>query len=90
MGTSFPVLVVDDGELEDIRDLVNGERVDFAHLRGSAVPDPLDPPRDLFITNPRHAELVARWEWSHRSSISVARSGRTRDPFEPPAITRSS
>ena len=61
MGTSFPVLVVDDGELEDVRDLLNGERIDFAHLRGSAVPNPLNPPSDLFITNARHAELVQRW-----------------------------
>lgn len=61
MGTSFPVLVVDDGELEDVRDLLNGERIDFAHLRGSAVPNPLDPPADLFITNARHANLASRW-----------------------------
>lgn len=66
MGTSFPVLVVDDGELDDIRDLLNAERIDFAHLRGSAVPNPLDPPKDLFITNARHAELVQRWPVSGR------------------------
>ena len=61
MGTSFPVLLIDDGELDDIRDLLNGERIDFAHLRGSAVPNPLDPPTDLFITNARHADLVQPW-----------------------------
>lgn len=58
---SFPVLVVDDGELEDVRDLLNGERIDFAHLRGSAAPSPLDPPTDLFITNARHARLAGKW-----------------------------
>lgn len=61
MGTLFPVLLVDDGELDDVRDILNAERVDFAHLRGSAVPRPLPPPADLFITNSRHAKLVSPW-----------------------------
>lgn len=58
----FPVLLVDDGELDDIRDLLNAERIDFAHLRGGAVPKPLDAPSDLFVTNARRAILAGPWQ----------------------------
>lgn len=61
MGSGFPVLVVDDGELDDVRDVLNEARIDFAHLRGGAVPSPLPPPTQLFISNARHARLARSW-----------------------------
>ncbi|MDJ0866493.1 MAG: PilZ domain-containing protein [Myxococcota bacterium] len=61
MGAQFDVLVVDDGDLDDVRDLLLELGVEFAHLRGGAVPDQIDPPRDLFVTTARHAKLTTHW-----------------------------
>ncbi len=71
MGSSFPVLVVDDGELDDVRDILNNARIDFAHLRGSAVPRPLPPPTRLFITNARNAHLARSWPRDNPVRIAV-------------------
>lgn len=57
----FPVLLVDDGELNEVRDCLLAIGADFAHLRGGAVPARLDPPRDLFVTSTRHAALARTW-----------------------------
>jgi hypothetical protein len=75
--TDFPVVLVDDGELEDVRDLLLELGVEFAHLRGGVVPRTLAPPRDLFVTTPRHAPLARPWpssrDGSHRPvRIAVA------------------
>jgi hypothetical protein len=61
MANSFRVLLVDDGELEDVRDCLLDLGAEFAHLRGGAVPAKLDAPRDLFITTTRHATLARPW-----------------------------
>ncbi|RIK96791.1 MAG: hypothetical protein DCC71_22135, partial [Proteobacteria bacterium] len=55
------MLLVDDGELDDVRDCLLAIGADFAHLRGGAVPAHLDPPRDLFVTSTRHANLARPW-----------------------------
>lgn len=57
----FPVLLVDDGELNEVKDCLLAIGADFAHLRGGAVPARLDPPRDLFVTSTRHAALARSW-----------------------------
>ena len=57
----FPVLLVDDGELNEVKDCLLAIGADFAHLRGGAVPARLDPPRDLFIASTRHAGLARAW-----------------------------
>jgi hypothetical protein len=61
MKTSVPVLVVDDGELEDIRHILAELEVEFALLRGGAIPDKLDPPSRLFVATPRRALLSQSW-----------------------------
>ena len=61
MTAPFRVLVVDDGELEDVRDCLLDLGVEFAHLRGGAVPARLEAPRDLFVTTTRHATLARPW-----------------------------
>jgi len=71
MGSGFPVLLVDDGELEDVRDVLNEARINFAHLRGGAVPSPLPPPGRLFISNARHARLARSWP-DPRSPVRIA------------------
>ena len=61
MTNRFRVLLVDDGELDDVRDCLLALGAEFAHLRGGAVPAHLEPPRDLFITSTRHASLARSW-----------------------------
>jgi hypothetical protein len=61
MADRFRVLLVDDGELEDVRDCLLDLGAEFAHLRGGAVPAKLEAPRDLFITSTRHATLARAW-----------------------------
>jgi len=55
------VLVVDDGELENVRETLDALDVDYAHLRGGAVPRRLEPPTLLFVATPRRAALAERW-----------------------------
>jgi hypothetical protein len=52
---------VDDGELENVRETLDALDVDYAHLRGGAVPRRLEPPTLLFVATPRHAALAERW-----------------------------
>jgi hypothetical protein len=61
MADRFRVLLVDDGELDDVRDCLLAMGAEFAHLRGGAVPAKLEPPRDVFITSTRHATLARAW-----------------------------
>jgi hypothetical protein len=55
------VLIVDDGELGDVRAVLQELGVDFAHLRGAAVPPRVDPPRQLFVATARRAAVAEPW-----------------------------
>ncbi|HEY8495229.1 MAG TPA: PilZ domain-containing protein [Myxococcota bacterium] len=64
MAERFPVVLVDDGELDEVRDLLGELGVEFAHLRGGAVPRRIEPPRDLFVCTMRRANLARPWPHS--------------------------
>ena len=66
MSDRFRVLLVDDGELDDVRDCLLSLGAEFAHLRGGAVPPRVDAPRDLFVTTTRRANLAKPWPRSER------------------------
>jgi PilZ domain len=55
------VLIVDDGELGEVCDLLAALGAEYAHLRGSAVPRRLEPPARLFVTTGRRAAVAAGW-----------------------------
>ena len=59
---AFPpsVLLLDDGELGDVRRLMDELGVDFVHLRGASISDGLEPPRDLLLTTSRRAQTIPR------------------------------
>ena len=59
--SSPPVLLVDDGELDDVRAVLEEIGAEFAHLRGGAVPAGLESPDQLFIATPRRAMLAKNW-----------------------------
>ena len=62
MKTTVPVLIVDDGELEDFRQILAELDVEFALLRGGAIPDKVDAPTRLFVATPRRATLAQHWK----------------------------
>jgi hypothetical protein len=64
MAERFSVLLVDDGELDDVRSLLGELGLEFAHLRGGGIPKRVEPPRDLFLTTLRHAALARAWPQS--------------------------
>ncbi len=55
------VLLVDDGELDDVRTLLAQLGTEFVHLRGGQIPDSLEPPSKLFIATTRRALLAEPW-----------------------------
>jgi len=52
------VLVLDDGELEDIQLMLQEMKIPFARIRGGAVVAGTQPPRDLLIATPRRIDAV--------------------------------
>ena len=61
MSTTAPVVLIDDGELDDVRAILEEIGAEFAHLRGGAVPSEMGPPDQLFIATPRRAMLAKDW-----------------------------
>ena len=65
-----PVLILDDGELEDVANVLAKAGVPFERLRGGQIPSGVSPPLDLLVTTPRRARAV------RRGSPRTARRGR--------------
>lgn len=55
------VLLIDDGELDDVRTLLAQLGAEFVHLRGGQVPSEVEPPSDLFIATTRRALIAEPW-----------------------------
>ncbi len=54
------MLLLDDGELDDIQTLFEEIGVPFARVRGGAIVDGTPPPRDLLISTPRRINAVKK------------------------------
>jgi hypothetical protein len=54
------ILLVDDGELDEIAGLLEARGLAYVRLRGHPMPDEIPPPRDLLIATPRRADRVRR------------------------------
>lgn len=54
------VLILDDGELEDVAEVLRQENIPFVRLRGALIPPEIAPPLNLLVTTPRHAKAVRR------------------------------
>ncbi len=55
------ILLLDDGELDDVRELLAELGPDVCALRGGAIPESVEPPRDLFIASARRALVANHW-----------------------------
>jgi hypothetical protein len=58
MPTPPAVLILDDGELDDVQALLQECEIPFARIRGGAIVQGSPPPRDLLIATPRHIDAV--------------------------------
>jgi len=52
------VLLLDDGELDDVQEILEEQGVAFARVRGGAIVEGTPPPTDLLISTPRRIEAV--------------------------------
>jgi len=58
MGSSPSVLLLDDGELDDIHRMLDELGIPCARVRGGAIVKGTPPPRDLLVATPRRIEAV--------------------------------
>lgn len=54
------ILLVDDGELEEVAQVLEAEGKAFTRYRGGQIPDELGPPEDLLIVTPRRLGRIRR------------------------------
>lgn len=66
------VLLIDDGELDDVRVLLAQMGAEFVHLRGGQIPAAVEPPRDLFIATTRRALLSEEWPVGNGAPKKIA------------------
>lgn len=57
---STDILLLDDGELNNVAQLLEELGLSFSRLRGAETPERIAPPNLLLITTPRHAQAVRR------------------------------
>ena len=58
MGSTPDVLLLDDGELDDIHQMLEDLKVPVARVRGGAIVDGTPPPRKLLVSTPRRIDAV--------------------------------
>ncbi len=66
------VLLIDDGELDDVRTLLAQLGAEFVHMRGGQVPTEIEPPRDLFIATTRRALIAEPWPVGPKAPQKIA------------------
>ena len=54
------ILLVDDGELDEVAKVLEAEGLSYERMRGGRIPADVAPPRDLLIVTPRRVECVRR------------------------------
>ena len=54
------ILLVDDGELDEVAEVLEAEGLAYERMRGGAVPAEIAPPRELLIVTPRRVDRVRR------------------------------
>ena len=58
MSSTPSVLMLDDGELDDIQQLLESMQIPYARVRGGAIVQGTPPPKDLLVATPRRIEAV--------------------------------
>ena len=60
MSTVPAVLLLDDGELNSVADLLDRSGIEYRRVRGAEMEDEIPPPYNLLVATPRHASKVRR------------------------------
>ncbi|HKA16628.1 MAG TPA: PilZ domain-containing protein, partial [Myxococcota bacterium] len=58
MAVTPAVLLLDDGELDDVQQMLQEMAIPFARIRGGAIAQCAEPPRDLLVATPRRIDAV--------------------------------
>ena len=58
--SSAGILLIDDGELDEVARVLETQGISYVRLRGGQIPPKVAPPRDLLIVTPRRVERVRR------------------------------
>jgi hypothetical protein len=53
-------LILDDGELDDVQEILEGLGVEFARVRGGAIVANMPPPKALLVATPRRISAIAQ------------------------------
>jgi len=69
------VLLLHDGELDDVRELLGEIGADYVHLRGGEIPERVDPPEKLFIATARRAMMAGKWPSGRGTSEGLLKIG---------------
>ncbi len=69
------VLILDDGELEDVQGILEEFGAPFARVRGGAIVDGTEPPSDLLITTPRRVSAVEPTSHDEKGPIRLVITG---------------
>jgi hypothetical protein len=75
MTTTPSVLLLHDGELDDVRELLEELGADYVHLRGGEIPERVDPPEKLFIATSRRATVAGEWPPVRRGPHPLTKIG---------------
>ena len=60
MAHSPAALILDDGELDDVQEILEGLGVEFGRVRGGAIVSSMPPPKALLVATPRRISAVAQ------------------------------
>jgi hypothetical protein len=69
MGQPVDILLLDDGELDDVQQMLEGLDLSFGRVRGGAIADDTPPPASLLISTPRRISAIC-------GPVADARGGR--------------
>ena len=59
------VLLLDDGELDDVQEMLENMRIPFGRVRGSSIAPGMPGPTDLLIATPRRIDAVRDFPDEH-------------------------
>ena len=60
MAHSSAALILDDGELDDVQEILEGLGVEYGRVRGGAIVANMPPPTALLVATPRRISAVAQ------------------------------
>lgn len=73
MAQSVSVLLLDDGELDDVQEMLENMRIPFGRVRGSSIAPGMPGPTDLLIATPRRIDAVRNVRDDHPEGSAPVR-----------------